>query len=95
MNLGHLFLNWGEGETFSPLVVELKNVVTCHRTSSQRIRVCTFAFKIVGCAQKEEPWQYDVSDAGIIFYLFYVNSCVDYVQLGDSFNLKFRVNFLY
>jgi len=24
MNLGHLFLNWGEGETFSPLA-ELKN----------------------------------------------------------------------
>jgi hypothetical protein len=86
MNLGHLFLKWGEGETFSPLA-ELKNEGHArHRTSSQHIRVCTFAFKIVCCAQKAESWQLDVSDAGIIFYLFFFNSCH---TVRDSFNPNF------
>jgi hypothetical protein len=56
MNLGHLFLKWGEGESFSPLV-ELKKEVTRHSTSSQHLRLCTFDFKIVRCAKKEEACQ--------------------------------------
>jgi hypothetical protein len=34
--------------------------VTRHYTSFKHIRVCSFDFKIVGCAQKEEAWQHDV-----------------------------------
>jgi phosphate starvation-inducible membrane PsiE len=65
--------------------------VTRHRTSSQHIKVCTFDFKIVGCAQKEDAWQYDVSDAGIIFYLFFFNSCVGYIQSESHLTLIFKL----
>ncbi len=60
-----------------------------HRASSEHIRVCTFDFKTVGCAQKEESWQYDVSDAGIIFYSFCFNSSVAYIQLETHLTLIF------
>ncbi len=65
--------------------------VTRHRTSFQHISVCTLDFKIVRCAQKEDSWQYDVSDAGIIFYLFFFNSCVGYRQLETHLTLILRL----
>jgi hypothetical protein len=55
MNLGHLFLKWGEGETFSPLA-ELKNEGHArHRTSSQHIRVCTFTLRLLAVPRRKRP----------------------------------------